>query len=359
MDPSMMAQGTYGHSGGMGMNTANMSAMNMGMGYGGWGGMSGGMNMNQVNGNGVGRGGYGRYPNGGYIHGNRGRFARQPFPNRHQQNRFRGSGYANWHNGRDQYRHQQAGFDHSGPHVMVDDPQYHENGTTKDDNTAPLPVESSDVALDSAVQPDVPSVPNQDIDTVPRSVDDKGAAESSSQTSQVGNHAQAYAEDEFNEDAQAHGHFDKQVSDATKDHEQTQVEYVDESNADFKSSPTITAGAQNADHNSGSSRGGIGEASKDLGPNVPLGPAAQFANRGFGPRGRSGFRGGMDSRGSMRGRDNASFMSPAGTGVVGAPTGPKALREGRPNIGIRGGAARGGRSAMMSPTTTRQGQESL
>ena len=80
-----------------------------------------------------------------------------------------------------------------------------------------------------------------------------------------------------------------------------------------------------------------------LGPNVPQGPAAQYAPAEFSIRGRGRLRGVGRGAWSTRGRV-ASYSSvsipsptePKGTGVVGAPTGPKALREGLPNIGFRG-----------------------
>lgn len=111
----------------------------------------------------------------------------------------------------------------------------------------------------------------------------------------------------------------------------------------------------------------------DLGPNVPQGPAAQFAApfhvRGRGRGVHRGYRGGyLDGGrggrgGSMHGNAiPVSSVEPAGVGVVGAPTGPKALREGGPNIGFRGrantyfnprggrGAAFGARNAALTPT---------
>ena len=100
-----------------------------------------------------------------------------------------------------------------------------------------------------------------------------------------------------------------------------------------------------------------------LGPNVPQGPAAHYAPmyepRGRGRGGSRGFRGasfdGIRGRGRGAVFSNVSLISPTepqGTGVAGAPTGPKALREGGPNIGFRGRAntlinSRGGRGAAF------------
>ncbi|KAI9837715.1 MAG: hypothetical protein M1819_006648 [Sarea resinae] len=121
------------------------------------------------------------------------------------------------------------------------------------------------------------------------------------------------------------------------------------------------------------------------GPAIPLGPAGfhHADTQPFGGRGR-GFtrgyiRGGFDYRGGMRGR-GASFLpngsligphvphsnlptdfpgvvpiAPKGVGVEGAPKAPKALREGLPNTGLRGGrgafmAGRAGFPTAMPPT---------
>jgi len=104
-------------------------------------------------------------------------------------------------------------------------------------------------------------------------------------------------------------------------------------------------------------------------PAAPLGPAALYRGDGsqdFAGRGRAGgrghFRGGPELRGGLRGRGGgfasngtgppsavngqsiptADFpgvvpVEPKGLGVEGAPKAPKALREGLPNTGIRGG----------------------
>jgi hypothetical protein len=100
---------------------------------------------------------------------------------------------------------------------------------------------------------------------------------------------------------------------------------------------------------------------------IPLGPAAQYTGdhpQDYGSRGRGSgrgyFRGSSEYRGALRGR-GSSFHSnlpiaptppiqatavekavvaptePKGLGVEGAPKAPKALREGLPNTGIRGG----------------------
>ena len=77
-------------------------------------------------------------------------------------------------------------------------------------------------------------------------------------------------------------------------------------------------------------------------PSAPLGPAAQFAdvNRDYGFRGRGHGRMSSRGRGSFHGTNGHSFSpikagpeppfqpptEPKGTGVIGAPTGPKAMR---------------------------------
>ena len=101
---------------------------------------------------------------------------------------------------------------------------------------------------------------------------------------------------------------------------------------------------------------------------IPLGPAAQYSgdhSQEYGSRGRGSgrgyFRGSSEYRGALRGRgsnlhSNLSIApavaptqpaitekvvvaptEPKGLGVEGAPKAPKALREGLPNTGIRGG----------------------
>lgn len=100
-------------------------------------------------------------------------------------------------------------------------------------------------------------------------------------------------------------------------------------------------------------------------PAIPTGPAAHHAPDGFEfgirGRGRGYHRGSFDYRGGARGRGSIHLTNghsthvsngpihpappappvapaePKGLGVEGAPKGPKALREGLPNTGIRGG----------------------
>ena len=99
-------------------------------------------------------------------------------------------------------------------------------------------------------------------------------------------------------------------------------------------------------------------------PAIPLGPAAHYVQdypNDFGGRGRGSgrafYRGSTDIRGGYRSRgmahvSNGAVSSPSqltakfpviaptepkGLGVEGAPKGPKALREGLPNTGLRGG----------------------
>lgn len=102
---------------------------------------------------------------------------------------------------------------------------------------------------------------------------------------------------------------------------------------------------------------------------IPLGPAAQYSgehSQEYGSRGRGSgrgyFRGSSEYRGALRGRGSSLHSNlsiapaaavspqpaaaekvvvaptePKGLGVEGAPKAPKALREGLPNTGIRGG----------------------
>lgn len=117
--------------------------------------------------------------------------------------------------------------------------------------------------------------------------------------------------------------------------------------------------------------------------NVPVGPAALYPNdhsqdyslRGRGT-GRGFFRGNSDYRGGMRGRGSTFHSNstvahplsvqsspvidlpihppaePKGLGVEGAPKAPRALREGLPNTGMRGGRGISivGRAATNLPT---------
>lgn len=103
-------------------------------------------------------------------------------------------------------------------------------------------------------------------------------------------------------------------------------------------------------------------------PAIPTGPSAHYTHDqsqgfeyGIRGRGRGYHRGNFDYRGGSRGRGSNHLINghsaqvpngqipsatqvlpttqiePKGLGVEGAPTGPKALREGLPNVGIRGG----------------------
>lgn len=112
-----------------------------------------------------------------------------------------------------------------------------------------------------------------------------------------------------------------------------------------------------------------------VGPAIPLGPAAQFSQsplqechgrgrsmRGygrtvFGHRGRgSGYMNG--TFGHVHDMPVGAPLEPIGQGVMGAPTGPKAMREGQPpNGGIRGRAGfqiagRGGKAPPTGPART-------
>ena len=103
-------------------------------------------------------------------------------------------------------------------------------------------------------------------------------------------------------------------------------------------------------------------------PAIPTGPSAHYTHDqlpsfeyGIRGRGRGYHRGNFDYRGGSRGRGSnhltnghsahvpngqvfsgtqvlpTTHIEPKGLGVEGAPTGPKALREGLPNVGVRGG----------------------
>ena len=85
------------------------------------------------------------------------------------------------------------------------------------------------------------------------------------------------------------------------------------------------------------------------GPNVPLGPAAQFQGRGLNR--------GFPANGHTV--QSSSSVDPKGLGVAGAPTGPRALREGLPNTGASGrkGFAMHGRATTSAPSITSNTKE--
>ncbi|QDS75058.1 hypothetical protein FKW77_006578 [Venturia effusa] len=81
----------------------------------------------------------------------------------------------------------------------------------------------------------------------------------------------------------------------------------------------------------------------------------QNSRGGFRGRGRGGFRGGRGGWPHGEGREFPQvIVEPKGVGVEGAPTGPKALREGKPNTGWsgipRGGSSVRGRGGFANGT---------
>jgi hypothetical protein len=145
-------------------------------------------------------------------------------------------------------------------------------------------------------------------------------------------------------------------------------------NGDFQGQQTAESGSMHGyngsqDYTSGEQMNGGTEYSQQMEYNNNVDTSnehgmvqGQWQNsRGaFRGRGRGGFRG----RGGWQYNETREFsqpiVEPKGVGVEGAPTGPKALREGKPNTGwsgiARGGAAiRGGRGGFANATPAAPG----
>ncbi|KAL9050466.1 MAG: hypothetical protein Q9162_006613 [Coniocarpon cinnabarinum] len=342
MNPAMMQQmqnmmNFGGGFNGMGMSNMNgmngMGGMNMGQmgfdnGFGGWG-MSnnmGAMNM---------RGDFGNNAHFSGPRNNRGSFGRGRGRNEFfQRNRFRGQA------------HGAQGF--PGRKSSFHNHQY--NGYAEDanqDNTSTEIPGSKNAAQDEESQKE----------GVPSNAKDPSTGDDGSGKEILKKYSLREYTDKLETTANAEALLEHEARDAAAaaDSAETDFEPSDKNQTAVKTSPTdalsenMSISRDDELTRQDTNTANHAEVSAtDLGPNVPQGPAAQYApvteTRGRGRGGYHGYRrGSLDGRGAGRGFEakrggftNFPQPEPAGVGVVGAPTGPKALREGGPNIGFRG-----------------------
>lgn len=339
--------------GGMGMNA--MNGMNMAAaGFnGGFGWMPTGMNNMNV-------GGYFGGNNGNFqsSRGNRGGFGRGPPANRFkndysQRGRFQGHQNSNRGFGRDVGRRFSQG--HSGPYAA-------EQNALGD-----ISRQGNGVTIDAHREGDL-----QDGRTLWQSAGHEGKAEDASDACSV-------AQNTKNEVVEGTGPKDVDLPLNTTDTNSNKVHRDDQdfseplrgninSSSERRKSceNQLTQQAEPDNDDLPKSPSANGEDTNTtrlgLGPNVPQGPAAQYAPTEFGNRGRGGFRGrvAMGARGYGSSFGNIPLKSPTeprGLGVAGAPTGPKALVGGMSSIGVRGRGApfiagRGGRGVAVPGRST-------
>jgi hypothetical protein len=378
MDPNMMNM-----MGMMGMNGVNGM---LGMGFNG-GGFDGWNNMQQMNG---GFGASGFFPNGGFDQSHQGQYPQmsqhQQYPknNFHNQNRFQGSqrGYGRgYHNQGNGQFHNQTPIQASGPPP----------GAPKGPKAAQIFQGNSD-AFHHQLPHKVQSRRSSQAMSVERGQDPVdhntkvGETEKSNTALQSGQDsldAQDPSDKEYGTGPAGNvdGELTKQTLDvdtgplaqetalvAPTDHnEQPQLDDTQGPSAilkdgapingvDYSDNKPPVAPANNFQHN-------IHNQARDQAFQVAPGPNHAYLSRpAFRGRGSQDLRGG-----SFRGRGAPTWqyhgthgpsqmevkplipVEPLGTGVQGAPTGPKAMRDGLPNTGWSGRGRGGGRGGVIVP----------
>ena len=357
MDPSMMFNGGFGGMGGM----PDMSMMNMGMGMGNMGGFGGmpGMGMG---------GGPGFFPgNGGYNQPNYGNNMHQNFHNnrgyggRPYGRGFRGRGWGGYNRGRGNWQHQ-GHFQTPNTHYM--NQQYHHQQRTfqGDDEHATNGQQQGNRRGSPSYEPMDDSEPAVDVnhqESLEAKVEDgsdtnKADIEIANQTgytvSGVGTVDLEGKESTLDEEGieGKHDFFERSSSQANA---QTQAEWeagTEASVQDVVNDVSIDGvdngrGSASLNVEGGAEIGLMTEGGEEANAVMKGGGEGQFYDQqhpqgyGYGGRGRGGFRGG---RGGFRGRGGAygyvAFPGEPEQAVappINAPTGPKALREGKPNHG--------------------------
>jgi len=395
MDPMTMSQGMYGGFGGQGMG---MNGMNMGMGFGAGQGAYGGFsgqaatwnggqdkfNPNAFGGHANGMGGdYGA--NAGYggfnmtpHQGNYGQMHQQQYPNDNYQNGFNGQGYNQSGRGRGR------GYSHTGRGRGGYGPAMQGNQGKQEKNYEPFHHQLPSQLLPPSSSEQQQPTPGVERGGKPNETDTKTAEAES-----INHDLNPGGEDDDDAGASKTNaapvtlpEGDVSLHTTSDDNTSETPVLVPASEAtqqaeDFRPAPIETMVSDDRAEADANPTQPIEEAAispmtlmpPPTGPAAPLGPAAlykgdisqEFPGRGRGG-GRGYFRGGPDFRGGFRGR-GSGFMTngigassapnglstpasdfpvvvpvePKGLGVEGAPKAPKALREGLPNTGIRGG----------------------
>ena len=389
LDPMAMSQGMYGGFGGQGMG---MNGMNMGMGFGAGQGAYGGFNgqaatwnggqdkfnpnafgglANGMDGDFGANAGYGGY-NMPSHQGNYGQMQHQQYPHNNFQNGFNGQGYNQSGRGRGRgYGYTGRGRGGYGP-AMQGNQGKHEK----------------------SYEPFHHQLPSQ---LVPQSLSDQEQPTPGHDVSGKGNEADTKEADSapINQEFNPGGEGDDADIPAANAKEPVRSE-GDVIVHDPADAPVLAVGSEatqpaedarpapietvvSADREETDSfptqfdeEAAISPMTMmppPSAPAAPLGPAALYrgdSSQNFAGRGRGGgrgyFRGGPDLRGGFRARGGGFTtngtgppsatngqsapttdfpavvpVEPKGLGVEGAPKAPKALREGLPNTGIRGG----------------------
>jgi zinc finger CCCH domain-containing protein 13 len=357
MNPANMSQGMFGGFGGQGMG---MNNMNMGMGFDG--GYTNGWVGQQMTGGDFGNAGF--YPGGGYNQqSHQGQFSNQLNQmNAHQQqipNNYQNA-YAQ---GRDFRRGSQQG-------------QVEEAGQGNDPDQVlnQDQAEPGDTSVDDPVSQQATDMPNQSTDDQPEEAGaDAPSAPDGTKRSQ----------DQLESGTDSTVPGEMPPSDKQTDHPETNENDAMEAGPtpgqnpiqSFQSQPSNNGDsyAQGPMVNANSFGAGIGGGvASGYGQMEPYGQQQfQPGMHGYMPRGRGygrgGYgRGGFDNRrGGFHGPAYGSEFKvvtpqePMGQGVVGAPTGPKAMREG--NVRGRGGFGnmqRGGFTAgpVATPSVDSRGR---
>ncbi|KAF2497912.1 hypothetical protein BU16DRAFT_580481 [Lophium mytilinum] len=391
MNMGPMSQGMFGGFGGQGMGMSGMAGMNMGMNYGG--GYGTGWNGQQMSGGDFGGANAGYYPGGGYNQSSQGNFPhqmhQQQFPknNFQNQNRFQGQGaypqrggFGRGHQGNLATQNQgQAYGQNQVPTSQNHSEQKHDDTTdrqtssglqdssirmTVEQSQAPPDTEADGVegapekASDSAENPGLDaSTGNSDIKAEgEQNANSINASGSELETNEIVDAtALTRPAEEFAEDTSMNANMDTPTQQfqpiATVDTSEPFSQPFDHQN-------------MNMNMNMGM---GMGMSHDMMGQVYPGQPHQMGMMDPYSHRGRGGARGGFgrgvghDFRGGFGGRgvQGGGFMAtgafggsntavlphsgdvtvltpgePRGLGVEGAPTGPKAMREGRPNTGF-------------------------
>lgn len=394
-----LSQSMYGGFGGPGMGMNGMNGMNMGMGFNAGQGAFGGFNsqldawttgQDNYNANAYGTNGMGgnfgaHAGQGGYNmsshQGNYNQMQHQQYSN----NDFHGHNNHGFQNrGRGRRGYYNAGRGHGGYNNVMN--QGNQNGNANHEpfhHRIPSPALQHDTAQQSQREP-LPLV-HQERQTPPESNDEE--------TADAVEKRQA-DEERMNKELNPGGEDEEPIAEAgpNKDEVTAEQDTAESKTAEEPSSMTEEPTKQSkvseepdkakplpiqtfiSSDEARMGRRGLDPIVKNIampppaGPAMPQGPAAKYPQdpsqdqNGWGRgSGRGFFRGAAGGRGEYRGRGAAylpngnaihtspSAMSsaaafppvapivPKGLGVEGAPTGPKALREGLPNTGIRGG----------------------
>ena len=359
MDPSMMFNGGFGGMGGMN----DMSMMNMGMGVGNMGGFGGMPGMGMA-------GGPGFFPgNGGYNQPTFGNNMQQPFHHhrgyggRPYGRGFRGRGWGGYNRGRGNWQNQ-SHFQGPNPNYMHQQYQQQPRNFQGDDENAIMDQQQSVRRASPSYEPmdgAEPAVDDNKQDPLQDKAEDGGDTNQADIdiTDQTGDAAsEVRMQDlEGNESTQPldeegiegkHDFFERSPAQASAE-PQPELEASAEASVQDAVNDVVIDGMDN-----GSGAAGLNvEGGAEIGSMVEGGEEANGAMQGaaqdqfydqqhpqgygYGGRGRGGFRGG---RGGFRGRGGAyghvaypGEPEQAVAPPINAPTGPKALREGKPNHG--------------------------